>query len=288
MSRTSRPARRGFTLVELLVVIGIIALLVSMLLPALQQARRQADTVKCLAALKQIGNGYFLYAVDNQGYWPLARHVYRDPEPTGPAREKRWFDFISKYVNNGVTLNEKGDGAAPNIGTIKDTNTVLWGCPSWNRVYYGTGSLSTLTIDSGLFPGYTMNLYTFAPMPIDTTPPLSTQVNGYQVWATRTSIARPFKNADGGWYWKQSQWKQPAHRALVFDNIHPNCSVGAVFPVPFPALPSGTTFTIDFNRHSKYKVGTKENVKSMNMLFCDGHGETVSAQEAHTAIRNPR
>jgi prepilin-type N-terminal cleavage/methylation domain-containing protein/prepilin-type processing-associated H-X9-DG protein len=62
--------RGGFTLVELLVVIGIIALLISILLPSLSRARQQANSVYCQANLRQIGQLIELYATANNGYMP--------------------------------------------------------------------------------------------------------------------------------------------------------------------------------------------------------------------------
>ena len=64
------PRRRGFTLVELLVVIGIIALLISILLPALSKARRSATRIKCMNNVRSAGQLFFNYAVENKGYFP--------------------------------------------------------------------------------------------------------------------------------------------------------------------------------------------------------------------------
>src|SRR5678809_668796 len=81
----------GFTLIELLVVIAIIAILASLLLPALAQAKRKAVTMKCLSNEKQIALGYLLYASDHSDYLPLASHE-------GDAAPCQWFFEISPYI----------------------------------------------------------------------------------------------------------------------------------------------------------------------------------------------
>jgi prepilin-type processing-associated H-X9-DG protein/prepilin-type N-terminal cleavage/methylation domain-containing protein len=73
-----RPSRRAFTLVELLVVIGLIAALIALLLPALQRAREQSKQVACLSNLRQLATAFIAYTQNNHGKFPRPAV---DPQP---------------------------------------------------------------------------------------------------------------------------------------------------------------------------------------------------------------
>ncbi len=86
--KTRRIHRDAFTLIELLVVISIIALLVSILLPALQGARAEGRAVSCMSGMRQIGLGLHMYSVDSSGHIPAVT----------PAPSRYWYHLLGPYV----------------------------------------------------------------------------------------------------------------------------------------------------------------------------------------------
>src|SRR4051794_26733677 len=89
-----RPRRRAvaFTLVELLVVIGIIAVLIGILLPTLNMAREAAKTATCLSNLRQIGQAFNLYAAENKQV-VVPGHIRQQPN-LGGRGEETWFTLL--------------------------------------------------------------------------------------------------------------------------------------------------------------------------------------------------
>src|SRR5437879_1268815 len=98
-----RRAWFAFTLVELLVVIGIVAVLIAILMPALSAARRHALKVKCQSNLRQIATSFYLYAYDNRGYWPVCKwEVPNPPIPGTNITALYWGDYIGRYVGKAA------------------------------------------------------------------------------------------------------------------------------------------------------------------------------------------
>ena len=135
-------SRTAFTLIEMLVVIAIIALLASIISPAVTGALRRARSTKCLSNLRQIGVATSQYAGDHKGGLPLAK----------VSNTLHWFQLLYPYVGREDTNWED-----PN-----DHTSVFWGCPEWlgrdsgwNIPPQGAPAISS--------PGYGMNVYPVLP-----------------------------------------------------------------------------------------------------------------------------
>jgi len=127
----------GFTLVELLVVIGIISVLVAILMPALSQARRAAQATACLSNLRQLAQSLITYAVDNRGAMPGVE--WASAQNVTPYANRLGFGqrLYGSYPGFGYA----------NVGLLCETGYAKWGpvlfCPgrqdtdpmSWNQQF---------------------------------------------------------------------------------------------------------------------------------------------------------
>jgi prepilin-type N-terminal cleavage/methylation domain-containing protein/prepilin-type processing-associated H-X9-DG protein len=150
------PAGRGsvgFTLVELLVVIGIVALLISILMPALNNARQQANAIKCMSNLRQITLAWHMYSNEHKGKTMPTHTTQHFGAGTGDI----WVAFLRPYygatadIRNCPTAPEPLAASANSLGIPQGTTHYAWG-PS----YDGPGTTYT-TDRPDDYGGYGLN-----------------------------------------------------------------------------------------------------------------------------------
>jgi prepilin-type N-terminal cleavage/methylation domain-containing protein len=147
MSIRSRSTLKGFTLIELLVVISIIALLVSILLPALASARKAATRTKCLANVRGVTQATIIYSNDFKNFMPVAFDATAEPA-------MRWVNenlYYRKYVTVSSSSTGNVDMFQCPDGFDQEAGRFTVGYNS--MILYGSDERYYIRIDSVKLPG---------------------------------------------------------------------------------------------------------------------------------------
>lgn len=242
-----RRIRHGFTLVELLVVIGIIALLLSILLPVLAHARRAARATVCLAHLQQLNAAYRMYLENNHNHsFPFTEDI----------TSMQWFELLQPYNGNVKAILICPDASDP--GNILGSAFMAWG----PRYTYNSHPPKDWIARAVFTGSYGINGWI-------TEPPAEQRPKIPEEYASKM-IEQPVRDAAHVPVFGDciEAWASPdSDDTPPYDLIHPLPYYSGTGPKPRGPKGQMAYFCIDRHFHA------------VNIAFMDGHAERIKLEE---------
>jgi prepilin-type N-terminal cleavage/methylation domain-containing protein/prepilin-type processing-associated H-X9-DG protein len=249
----SGPSRSGFTLVELLVVIGIIAVLIAILLPALAKARFQATLTACASNQRQLGAAILMYANSNRGLLPR-------------------FDLTGGGQANLSDLLGGTDGFFSYFNSKYKLQKDVLFCPAGNPDTYdyifnnfNSGAHPMQAISYSLWIPHKSNGIVVPPVYFSYPPPAGAVSPVLYVVDTNPPIHAPDRFGE----------KVGVNNPILSDSVYCSLNIGWPNPVNVDfSTVSQVNYQTDYGGH--YRKGFLD---SMNVCYVDGHVDRIPAKQ---------